>query len=130
VHHIGTFAKLEDQQCAFTPDFDRQAAGYSPDRLDALVWAITELMVENPNDSIIEFYRRENVARIEAKAKAEAPPDPDGFVALRCPPGATTAYGMMGDRYTADAEGLIRVKPDDVKALRNAGFAEHIRENG
>jgi phage terminase large subunit-like protein len=32
--------------CAFTVDFDRKTMGYSPDRLDALVWALTELMVE------------------------------------------------------------------------------------
>ena len=41
VSHVGTFAKLEDQLCLFTP------AGYegkgSPDRADALVWAMTEL---------------------------------------------------------------------------------------
>lgn len=30
--------------CAMTPDFDPAKAGYSPDRLDALVWAMTELM--------------------------------------------------------------------------------------
>jgi hypothetical protein len=38
------FPELEDQLCAFTTDFDRNRAGYSPDRLDAMVWAITELM--------------------------------------------------------------------------------------
>ena len=42
VHHIGTFSKLEDQMCAFTSDFDRARAGYSPDRLDALVWGLTD----------------------------------------------------------------------------------------
>jgi predicted phage terminase large subunit-like protein len=46
VHHIGTFSQLEDQMCAFTSDFDRSRAGYSPDRLDALVWALTELVLE------------------------------------------------------------------------------------
>jgi hypothetical protein len=46
VHHIGAFSQLEDQMCAFTPDFDRARAGYSPDRLDALVWGLTELLVE------------------------------------------------------------------------------------
>jgi phage terminase large subunit-like protein len=46
VHHVGTFAQLEDQMCSFTPDFDRKTAGYSPDRMDALVWALTELMVD------------------------------------------------------------------------------------
>lgn len=47
VHHVGSFGLLEDQMCAFTPDFDRSTAGYSPDRLDALVWALSELMVHD-----------------------------------------------------------------------------------
>jgi hypothetical protein len=44
VHHVGTFSQLEDQLTSFTSDFDRGSAGYSPDRLDALVWSLTELM--------------------------------------------------------------------------------------
>jgi len=39
VHHVGSFPQLEDQLCIWTPD------SASPDRLDALVWALTELMV-------------------------------------------------------------------------------------
>ncbi|WP_041535847.1 DNA-packaging protein [Parvibaculum lavamentivorans] len=39
VHHVGAFAKLEDQLCDWVP------GGKSPDRLDALVWALTELML-------------------------------------------------------------------------------------
>src|SRR6266516_780274 len=35
--------------CAFTSDFDRGRSGYSPDRVDALVWALTELMVSARN---------------------------------------------------------------------------------
>jgi len=45
VHHVGTFAELEDQMCSFTSDFDRSRAGYSPDRVDAIVWALTELAI-------------------------------------------------------------------------------------
>ncbi len=45
IHHVGTFSALEDQMCSFTSDFDRSRAGYSPDRLDALVWALSELLV-------------------------------------------------------------------------------------
>ena len=45
MHHIGTFVQLEDQMTNFTSDFDRQSAGYSPDRVDALVWAVTDLML-------------------------------------------------------------------------------------
>ena len=47
VHHVGEHAVLEDQLCGFTSDFDRSRAGYSPDRLDALVWALTELIVKH-----------------------------------------------------------------------------------
>ncbi|MBT2131140.1 terminase large subunit domain-containing protein [Aliiroseovarius lamellibrachiae] len=43
VHHAGHFGDLEDQMCRMTPN------GYegkgSPDRLDALVWALHELMI-------------------------------------------------------------------------------------
>lgn len=38
-HHVGYFSTLEDQLCQWEP-----SAGWSPDRLDALVWAATELM--------------------------------------------------------------------------------------
>jgi hypothetical protein len=70
VHHIGTFPKLEDQMCAFTTDFDRARAGYSPDRLDALVWGLTELLVEPmPQWGIFEYTRQ----RAEALAN---PPKP------------------------------------------------------
>lgn len=41
VKHKGVFAALEDEMCAFTAQ--GFVAGRSPDRLDALVWAITAL---------------------------------------------------------------------------------------
>lgn len=45
VKHVGGFAELEDQMCAMT------SGGFlgegSPDRLDAAVWALTELMLNN-----------------------------------------------------------------------------------
>lgn len=46
VFHCGEFPELETQMCSFTSDFDRKAAGYSPDRVDALVWAMSELIPE------------------------------------------------------------------------------------
>ena len=43
----------------FTSDIDRAAAGYSPDRVDALVWAFSELLVEPmQGEGIFELYRR------------------------------------------------------------------------
>lgn len=40
VHHVGAFSTLEDQMCSWTPD-----SKVSPDRLDALVWALTRLFL-------------------------------------------------------------------------------------
>lgn len=39
VHHVGYFGALEDQLCTWVPEEK------SPDRLDALVWALTELLL-------------------------------------------------------------------------------------
>jgi len=39
VHHVGAFAALEDQMCTWTPK-----GGGSPDRVDALVWALAALL--------------------------------------------------------------------------------------
>ena len=41
VHHVGSFPALEDQMCTWEPLSGQR----SPDRLDARVWAITELML-------------------------------------------------------------------------------------
>ena len=45
VYHLRMFADLEDQMCNFTQDGD----GDSPDRMDALVWGITDL---KPDDHV------------------------------------------------------------------------------
>jgi phage terminase large subunit-like protein len=34
--------------CSFTIDFNRNTSGYSPDRVDALVWALTSLSEPDP----------------------------------------------------------------------------------
>jgi phage terminase large subunit-like protein len=43
IHHAGPFPELEDQLVTWTPQGDEP----SPDRLDALVYGITELLVDN-----------------------------------------------------------------------------------
>ena len=43
VSHVGSFPALEDQLCDFGPQ--GLSSGRSPDRLDALVWALTDLML-------------------------------------------------------------------------------------
>ena len=43
VHHVGRFPDLEDQMCTWTPDI---GPSHSPDRADALVHALTHLILE------------------------------------------------------------------------------------
>jgi phage terminase large subunit-like protein len=43
VHHVGGLNQLEDQLCSYTGEKGEK----SPDRLDALVWAITDLALGN-----------------------------------------------------------------------------------
>ena len=43
VHHASAFPELEDQMCSFVA-----GRGPSPDRLDALVWALTDLIIAAP----------------------------------------------------------------------------------
>ncbi len=43
VHHVGTFNDLEDQMTTYVPGI-----AASPDRLDALVWVATEVLLQGP----------------------------------------------------------------------------------
>jgi len=45
VRHAGMFAALEDQMCGMMAGGGYEGPGRSPDRADALVWALTELML-------------------------------------------------------------------------------------
>ena len=50
IHHVGNFPDLEDQLCEWVP------GEKSPDRMDGLVWAITELILgEEPDPNFFAF---------------------------------------------------------------------------
>lgn len=70
ITHLGDLAALEDQMCQMATD------GYlgegSPDRLDAMVWAISHLMLATDTTGIIEYYRREAEAAKNAGARTGA----------------------------------------------------------
>ena len=55
VHHVGRFARLEEQLCAFS------GAGYggqgSPDHADAAVWALTHLFGQDEGTGVLDYYR-------------------------------------------------------------------------
>ena len=128
VHHVGRFTVLEDQLCAFT------AAGYrgegSPDHADALVFAITELML-GEGASIIEFYRRRSEDRQASASEAGVPsrfesgagdPAAAAPVRLSVPTGASAVHGLSGTLYSVDADRMVAVAEEDVAALIALGF--------
>ena len=50
-HHVGTFPLLEDEQCQWEPGQD------SPNRMDALVWLGTELMLKKKQLKQVQSWR-------------------------------------------------------------------------
>jgi phage terminase large subunit-like protein len=52
-HHVGCFPVLEDQMC----DYDPKTSKFSPDRMDALVWAFTDLMIAGPGTATSSPWR-------------------------------------------------------------------------
>ena len=119
VHHVGRFGTLEDQLCGFT------TLGYrgedSPDHADALVWAITDLMLSQPDGwGLLEYYRREADAT-KTSTTAKATP-PSATTRLRAPLGTSTVYGVTGRQYLVGADGLVEVTDEDAKPLVAQGF--------
>ena len=57
VHHVGGFDRLEDQMVEFNPIESTS----SPDRMDALVWALTAL-TENNKTGLLDYYEQEAAA--------------------------------------------------------------------
>jgi predicted phage terminase large subunit-like protein len=65
VFHAEGMRALEEQCCSFTADFDRKAQGWSPDRVDALVWGMTDLfasLTRKGDGKPIKYGRLANVA--------------------------------------------------------------------
>jgi phage terminase large subunit-like protein len=115
VHHVGRFPALEDQLCAFTQ------SGYhgedSPDHADALVWALTDLMLSQPAGwGILEFTRQQAQAN-QPQAKPAVP-----STRLKATTGTGVVYGVSGKQYMVGADGIVVVDEADAEALTKLGF--------
>jgi len=104
--------------CAFTPDIDR-AAG-SPDRVDALVWALAELMVQPMKSfGIYELYRQ--MAEEQTARALIVAPDPrlrreQAILAERA-----RFAALMADRPPTPEEAAAHVTAiDDIVTGRHA----------
>jgi hypothetical protein len=65
VHHVGNFPILEDQMTQWDPN----GSDPSPDRLDALVWACSELMVRQ--NAVSQYFGIEQTLATRAIASRE-----------------------------------------------------------
>lgn len=75
VHHYGNLGALEDQLTNWNPKVDKD----SPDRLDADVWAVTELAGEWEGwEGLLKHYQSEAKAAAEAAQKPEELSKPEG----------------------------------------------------
>lgn len=139
VYHRVPFPEMEEQMCNFaTNGYQGQK---SPDRADAMVWGVSELLVGDiPGLGLLEFY--ENQALGVQKASHVPPPldfgftlsgneasaqlvaDTEQLVLMMRMPGTNTStiYGTRGQQYVVGADGLVRVHPDDVIPLMRGGF--------
>jgi len=57
VHHVGAFGVLEDQMCDYVPLVSK-----SPDRMDALVWALTELSGDGEQEIVYQHDERHPIS--------------------------------------------------------------------
>lgn len=57
VHHVGAFGILEDQMCDYVPFLSK-----SPDRMDALVWALTSLSEGVEQEIVLEHTELRSIA--------------------------------------------------------------------
>jgi hypothetical protein len=110
---VGSFPALEDEMCAFMPG----NTGAHDDRVDALVYALTDLQVSAGNDGIIEYYRPE-VEKMRGGGI-------DGqMVTLRAPAGVSHVSLKSGGMCLIGDDRLMRVSAADARPLRGAGFEE------
>jgi len=58
VHHVGSFPKLEDEMCDWDPNGDDP----SPNRMDALVWALTDLILGESNAGWLDWMTQQTPA--------------------------------------------------------------------
>ena len=116
VHHVGLFPELEDQLCSFAPGMPG-----SPDRGDALVWGLSELLVENRNSTtgFLDFYHAQAIAA--GGAVAPGVPQLERLVFMK-PPRPCSARLLSGLDVTSWDGAPVAMTAEDSKALYSAGW--------
>jgi phage terminase large subunit-like protein len=118
VKHALRMPELEEQMLAMTGN--GFVGDGSPDRLDAAVWCLHELMGA-PEPGIIGYAR---IEALKANAPRANPNDATTFtVTLRAPLGASgTLHLMSGRSVCVPADGLVPMTVEDSKPLLGIGW--------
>lgn len=77
VHHVGTHADLEDQMCTFTGMGNEP----SPDRMDALVWALKQFVkggLDIPSEPVVRVFANADASGITGTVFVPRPPAVNG----------------------------------------------------
>ena len=106
VHHVGRLPVLEDQMVAATTQ------GYlgigSPDHMDAMVYAITELMLASSAEAWISFFKDQSEAAsaemIEKKPDRPTRSDPPTLESIEKDNSVAAAYSRIIARETSKTE--------------------------
>jgi hypothetical protein len=139
VHHLDIFPEMEEQMCNFS------TAGYigerSPDRVDAMVWGITDILVGSiPHEGMLNWYIQEakklpqnNIPKLEigwntSGHDALEELEVGSTVKMRTSSGVSVFYGHEGRRYVVGGDGTVEVHLDDVPPARNAGFVQVVKD--
>ena len=112
VHHVGAFPELEDQLTSFMP-----GSTGSPDRLDAMVWALTDLMDGAGNTGMIDYYEM-------LAAEVDKPREIDVSTPFRCIapwPGGTLIL-ITGRTIQVGADCIVDCNAEEALPLRALGY--------
>ena len=111
IHLAGLFPELEDQLCTFEAGLPG-----SPDRLDAMVWAFTELMIDKPGSTgFLEFYAAQAGAGVRSEVTEK-------MIRMLAPPGVGAARLLSGRDVTVPADRIVEMTIDDAKPLHRWGW--------
>jgi hypothetical protein len=94
---------------------------HSPDRLDAMVFAFTELMVDGANDGIICFYEEELAAALEGRVSYATVDERDRILRLRAPSGLSFVSTLSGRGFPIPPDGVLELVESDARPLLASG---------
>ncbi len=111
----GRFPKLEDELCSYC------GAGRSPNLLDAMVWAPSDLMAGEQFTGMIEYYRalcEQDARGWSFSNQRQAAAD----VALRAPDGLTALYSITRRMVSIPLNGVINLSQEEATPLVMTGW--------